>query len=207
MKHPPQIEHDRYYHIFNRGVNSQNLFPEPSNYDDFMELYAIHILPVAETYAWALMKNHFHFLVKILPTEEISFIIPKEHQKDIQYSVQKKYTPTQQFGNLFNAYAKTINNKYHRTGPLFESPFKRKLVSDEKYLKELVFYIHNNPVHHGVSKSLADYPWTSYHAIISSNRTNVMSDKVLQWFNSEPQFVQFHMQEHDIQNIGTVTIE
>ncbi|WP_172594402.1 transposase [Mariniphaga sediminis] len=57
--------------IYNRGINSCNIFAENENYEYFLHLYDKNISPVAETYAWALMKNHFHFLVKIKPKEEV----------------------------------------------------------------------------------------------------------------------------------------
>ena len=54
-----------FYHIYNRGINSCNLFREPDNYEHFLELYDKYISPVAETFAWVLMPNHFHLLVRV----------------------------------------------------------------------------------------------------------------------------------------------
>jgi len=54
-----------YYHIFNRGNNSSNLFSKPEEYEHFLHLYDKYILPIADTFAWALMRNHFHLLVHI----------------------------------------------------------------------------------------------------------------------------------------------
>lgn len=54
-----------YYHIYNRGNNGETLFREDRNYRYFLQLYAKHIAPVAETYAYCLMPNHFHFLVQV----------------------------------------------------------------------------------------------------------------------------------------------
>jgi REP element-mobilizing transposase RayT len=65
------LTHEHFYHIYNRGINSCNIFAENENYEYFLHLYDKNISPVAETYAWALMKNHFHFLVKIKPKEEV----------------------------------------------------------------------------------------------------------------------------------------
>ena len=52
------LEFGRYYHIYNRGVNSCNLFEENSNFEHFLRLYEKYILPVADTFAYCLMSNH-----------------------------------------------------------------------------------------------------------------------------------------------------
>ena len=207
MKQSVPITHDAYYHIYNRGINGCTLFRETSDYEYFLRLYSIHIDMVAETYAWVLMKNHFHFLVKILAADEIDFIKPKEENKNIIYPVKKKYNPTQQFGNLFNAYAKTINLKYTRTGSLFETPFRRIPVNDKEYFKHLVFYIHNNPVHHGICESIIEYPWSSYLSILSLKPTRLQRDKLIGWFNSKSELVEYHRQRHDDKMIESLVTE
>lgn len=207
MKQPVPLEYDKYYHIYNRGNNSENLFRKNSNYEHFLHIYSEHIEPVAETFAWVLMKNHFHLLVRILPEEEIDFIKPKEEKNNIVYPVKKKYNPTQQFGNLFNAYAKAFNNQYNRTGSLFESPFRRVPVNDERYFKQLIFYIHNNPVHHGFCEVMYEYPWSSYLTTISVKPTKLHRNKVIGWFNSKSEFIDFHRQSHDNKTIESLIIE
>jgi len=207
MEHHTPLEYDKYYHIYNRGNNSGNLFMEPSNYEHFIQLYSKYINPVAETFAWALMKNHFHFLVRIKGSEEIDFIKPREERENIVYPEKKQYNPTQQFGNLFNAYAKAFNKSYGRTGSLFETPFRRIPVNDEKYFRQLVFYIHNNPVHHGFCVRLSDYPWSSYRSLISGNPINVLRDKILEWFHSESEFIEFHQQIQSTKSIESMIIE
>ena len=59
------LEKGKFYHIYNRGVNSCNLFKDVKNYEHFLILYDKYILPIAETYAWVLMPNHFHLLIRI----------------------------------------------------------------------------------------------------------------------------------------------
>lgn len=66
-----RIEFGGYYHIFNRGNNGINLFFENDNYRYFMQLYDRYIFPIADTYAWCLLKNHFHFLIRIKEVDEI----------------------------------------------------------------------------------------------------------------------------------------
>ena len=73
MKQTP-LCYGHFYHIYNRGINSCKLFRETTNYEHFLGLYDHHISPVADTFAWVLMGNHFHLLVKIKPEEEIGFI-------------------------------------------------------------------------------------------------------------------------------------
>lgn len=55
-----------YYHIYNRGVNSELLFKEIGDYYYFLKLYKKYVEPVAETYAWCLMQNHFYLLIRIM---------------------------------------------------------------------------------------------------------------------------------------------
>ena len=64
MEYEPLVQ-GNYYHIFNRGNNSSNLFSKPEEYEHFLHLYDKYILPIADTFAWALMRNHFHLLVYI----------------------------------------------------------------------------------------------------------------------------------------------
>ena len=72
MPSPPPLSHDCYYHIYNRGNNRETLFKEERNYRDFLKLYAKHIEPIADTFAYCLLPNHFHLLVRIKGEEEIS---------------------------------------------------------------------------------------------------------------------------------------
>ena len=61
----------KYYHIFNRGINSCNLFKDAKNYEYFLRLFDQYISPITETFAWVLMPNHFHILVRIKDETEI----------------------------------------------------------------------------------------------------------------------------------------
>jgi putative transposase len=54
---------NRYYHLFNHAIGSDNLFKEKENYLYFLRKYGIYISPVCQTYAYCLMPNHFHFLI------------------------------------------------------------------------------------------------------------------------------------------------
>ena len=197
------IIHGNYYHIYNRGNNGIDVFLEHENYYHFLRLYAKYIEPVAETYAWCLLKNHFHILVRIKDKIEIE-------QKELTYITTEKpktIDPSRQFSHLFNAYTQAVNKRHNRTGSLFETTFERKLVSSEKYFQQLIFYIHNNPVHHGFVKQMSLYPWSSYETVISDKLTKLKRKEVVELFGDLENFVFYHNQQQNLNEINNLTIE
>ena len=68
MKTTAPLQPGHYYHVYNRGNNREDLFREECNYRYFLQLYTRHVLPIAITFAYCLMRNHFHFLVRIRET-------------------------------------------------------------------------------------------------------------------------------------------
>jgi REP element-mobilizing transposase RayT len=119
MTVPAPLEHGHVYHIYSRGNNRENLFVEERNYRYFLALYARHVEPVADTFAYCLLPNHFHFLVRV---QDLS---------GPPLTGQKK--PSQHFSNLFNAYTKAFNKVYGRSGALFQRPFGRVPVTSDAY--------------------------------------------------------------------------
>ncbi len=65
MSNPIPLQPGKYYHVYNRGNNRENIFVEERNYVYFLKLYAHHIQPIAETLAYCLLKNHFHFSIRV----------------------------------------------------------------------------------------------------------------------------------------------
>ena len=211
-----QLDYGKFYHIYNCGINGCKLFNEPENYQYFLGLYDKHISPVADTYAWVLMPNHFHLLVRIKDEADIRASL--EENAKISRMASSTSTdlssnltgfenlsgltqikpPHQYFSNLFNAYAKAFNIRFHRHGALFERPFKRKFIDNKRYLKNVLLYIHNNPVHHGFAEGPNDYPWSSYFSCVSIKPTKLKRDKVIGWFDSEANFISYHNKQLDI---------
>lgn len=119
MRKATPITYGDYFHIYNRGIDGCDLFRSTANYEHFLSLYEEYMMPVAETYAWVLMRNHFHFLVRIKNKDEIGYLPLKDHKGSISsgrnaksYSPplgSKKYNPTHQIAHLFNAYAQSVN--------------------------------------------------------------------------------------------------
>lgn len=165
-----KLQSGNMYHIYNRGINSCPIFTEATNYEHFQTLYEKHISPVADTFAWVLMGNHFHFAVRIKKLDKFANEDDEKTQKYIN----------QRFSNLFNAYSKAFNKRYERSGSLFEHSFERKLIPDLDYLKKTILYIHDNPVHHGFCSHPLEYPWSSYLSYISldNNKLQRLADSV-----------------------------
>ena len=200
---PEPLVAGNYYHIYNRGNNGIDIFYEPENYYHFLRLYDQYIQPIAETFAWCLMKNHFHVLVYIRKEDEVL-------QQLLAYSTietPKAIDASRQFGHLFNAYTQAMNKRYSRTGSLFEKPFERKIVASEKYFKNLIYYIHNNPVYHGFTKNINDYPWSSYETVISEKATKLKRQEVLNLFLTKQDFIDFHHRQHDMSDIFHLTFD
>ena len=175
-----KIEYDRFYHIYNRGINGEQLFRGEDDYSRFLKAYNKYISLIADTYAWVLLGNHFHLLVRIKNEHEIAPFPPK--QNDI---IVKKPKPSNQFSHLFNAYAQYFNKKYSRTGSLFEHPFRRIRVDEQRYFERLVLYIHHNPVKHGFVTHPLDYSWSSYLSSLSDKATKIQRDYVLTKFGGK----------------------
>jgi putative transposase len=197
------IIHGNYYHIYNRGNNGIDVFLENENYYHFLRLYAKYIEPVAETFAWCLLKNHFHLLVRIKEQMGIE-------QSQLTYTTTEKpkiIDPSRQFSHLFNAYTQSINKRYNRTGSLFETTFERKLVTSEKYFQQLIFYIHSNPVHHGFVKQMSLYPWSSYETLLSDKPTKLCRNAVVEIFGGRENFILYHNQQQSLCEINDLVIE
>jgi putative transposase len=197
------LEFGQYYHIYNRGNNGTNLFFENENYYHFLRLYAKYIEPIAETYAWCLLKNHFHILVRIKEKKEIKI-------SNLTYNTTEKpkvIEPYRQFSHFFNAYTQAINKRYNRTGSLFEHKYERKLVTSEKYFKQLIYYIHNNPVHHGFVKQINLYAWSSYTTVLSDQPTLLKRIEVVDLYGGKDNFIMYHNEEHNTNEINDCLID
>jgi len=99
-----------------------------------------------------------------------------------------------QFSNFFNAYAKTINKAYGRTGSLFEHPFERVCITTEKQFWNVLAYIHQNPQKHGFVKDFRDWKYSSYGLILSGKPAIINREEVMKWFGTKEDYVSLHNQ-------------
>jgi hypothetical protein len=200
MTSPSPLLYDTYYHIYNRGNNRENIFIQERNYDYFMRLYEKHISPIADTFAYCLLRNHFHVSLKTKSEEEIL-----EHKKTLRvFSVNRQDNQpkkplgsdylSQQFSNFFNAYAKSINKAYNRTGSLFQHPFGRVPITSDRQFWNVIAYIHQNPQKHKFVDDFRDWKWSSYGVLLSEKPTKLNRDVVMEWFGNKQSYIDLHEQ-------------
>ncbi len=177
-----KLEPGNYYHIYNRGINGEETFSNKDNFDFFLSKVQKFISPYFEIFSYCLMSNHFHFLLSPIEVKDKVF-----SSESGLHSAEHFYS--KQIGKLINSYSQAYNKITNRHGPLFESPFKRKLVKSEDQLKKLLLYIHNNPRDLGFQPK--DYKYCSYVEIIS-NRTLLVSKESIKWFDNLDNYIFCH---------------
>ena len=208
---PSPLLYDTYYHIYNRGVNSEDIFAEERNYDLFLRLYEKHLSPVTDLFGYCLLKNHFHLSVRIkseaeiLETEKTLRVSPangRQSRRGNSASLEEgqsrkplgSHYVSDQFSNFFNAYAKTINKAYGRTGSLFQHPFGRVPITSDRQFWNVIAYIHQNPQKHGFVKDFRDWKYSSYGVILMGKATVIKRAEVMKWFGSSDNYLSLHNQ-------------
>lgn len=160
------------YHIYNRGNGKEKIFYNKENYHYFLRQYDNFLSELVDTFAFCLLPNHFHLLIRI-KHDSPEFI-------------------SEAFRKFFISYSMSLNKQLQRRGSLFQRGFKRKLIEEEKYFYAAVYYIHANPVHHGITEDLTDYNYSSYGIIAGEKETWLKKNTVIDWFGTLEKFIDFH---------------
>ncbi len=149
------------HHVMGRGIGKRPIFADDCDRTEFLRrLGNVCSQCAVKVYAWSLMPNHFHLLLR-------RSSIP------LGMAMQR----------LLCGYAQWFNRRHERSGRLFQNRYKSKLVQTELYLARLVRYIHRNPEKAGIVDldDLRSYPWTGHAALMGSrvhewhDMDNVMS--------------------------------
>ena len=137
------------YHVMMRGINRQNIFDDDEDFMFFIKV--LHSMvdrrdeqgnllpPLCTMYAYCLMSNHVHLLIR-------------EREENIGLVIKR----------IGVAYVKYFNTKYQRAGHLFQDRFLSEPVNSIEYFMTLMRYIHQNPVKAGITKEVRDYQWSSW---------------------------------------------
>lgn len=129
------------YHVILRGVNRYAIFEEEKDYKKMLQILVDLQEDIQfDIFAYCLLSNHAHLIIKETQPGEISLIMKR----------------------VLTRYAGWFNRKYDRCGILISNRFNSVPVETEKYLITLIRYIHQNPVKAGIS-SIDDYKWSSFN--------------------------------------------
>ena len=142
------------YHVMLRGINKQDIFESKVDYWKFIKLMDRLCHPRDETdhpvqphcclYAYCLMPNHVHLLIK-------------DYDGSLAESIKSLTIP----------YAQYYNNKYNRVGHFFQDRFRSEPVNDWEYFVTLLRYIHQNPVAANIVSEVNNYTWSSWMEYIN----------------------------------------
>lgn len=155
------------HHIIIRGIERRNIFRDDQDRDNLLDRLS-DLLPATSTacYAWAFLPNHAHFLLRTGATS-ISHLMLR----------------------LLTGYVVSFNKSYRRHGPLFQNRFKSIICQEDRYLLELVRYIHLNPLRAGIVANLRALRHYKYcgHNTVMGTRECAWQDTgyVLSWFGNE----------------------
>jgi REP element-mobilizing transposase RayT len=182
------------YHIFSRANGNERLFLKDENFIFFLNKFKLHILPIADIYAYNLLPNHFHFLIRIKSLNEIkSLFIKIKRNKPFDEELVPEFV-MERFGNLLNSYTKSFNKYNQRRGGLFMDTMGRVQVVTDNDLASEIFYIHKNAVHHQYVSKIEDWRWSSYKSLVSVQPTLLLREEVLDFFGGKEPFIKFHRQ-------------
>jgi len=195
------LQPDSSYHIFNHANGFEDLFRCEGNYWFFLQKYQLYIEPIAETYAYCLMPNHFHLVIRIRKREVIEGLVANNFPKVSNFGKVigdreiEKYL-SKQFANLFSCYTQSFNKVYNRMGSLFIKNFKRELIEDKKYFLTTVAYVHRNPIHHGFCRTYEEWPYSSYRQITEGIKSDLRteSEKLMKMTLGLDEFIKLHRQ-------------
>jgi len=165
-----------YYHVMMRGNNRENIFVTDKQKSFFLDsLKKQEEDQLIDIVAYCLMDNHVHIVIKADPLN-LAKAIKSTNIK----------------------YAMNFNGKWNRIGHVFQDRYKSEAIIDDKYLLQVIRYIHNNPVKAKMVKTLEDYNWSSYNEYVKENSIIKTEQRefILDYFRSNvEQFIVFHKQK------------
>jgi REP element-mobilizing transposase RayT len=146
-------------HVMARGIERRKIFWDDKDRTAFLERFGV-ILEDTQTqcYAWALIPNHFHILLRT-GTTPLSKVMRR----------------------LMTGYAVTFNLRHRRAGHLFQNRYKSVVCEEDPYLLELIRYIHLNPLRAKIVadlKALDKYAWTGHSVLLGKQKNPLISDTV-----------------------------
>jgi REP element-mobilizing transposase RayT len=152
------------HHIMIKGIERRKIFRSDRDRDDFLDRLS-ELLPKTGTpcYAWVFLPNHAHFLLRTGKTPLATLM-----------------------RRLLTGYAVSFNRRHRRHGHLFQNRYRSILCQEDVYLRELVRYIHLNPIRAGIVHNLSElneYAYSGHRALIGREKCTWQDvDYVLSYF-------------------------
>ena len=159
MPYPPRVYFEgAVYHVTARGDNREPIFFDDEDRRVYLALLARYKRHFQFTlYAYALMPNHVHLVLKPASGTVISRIM-----------------------QCFTiAYARTFNRRHGRVGHVFQGRFHSRLITEDVYLLVVSRYIHLNPVRAKLVRAPGDFVWSSYRAYQDGRSGDDLTDTEL----------------------------
>lgn len=152
------------YHVIVRGNNRRRIFNSPADYDKLLSLLAVEKVRLPFfLYAYCLMTNHVHLLI--------------ERREDPIGRIMHR---------VLTGYSQYYNRRYRRSGHLLEGRHKAILCQSDRYLAELVRYIHLNPVRAKMVSAPEQYPYGGHRAYLGMEPAGILDvDPVLRHFGAK----------------------
>lgn len=191
----PVYANNYFYHVYNRGVAKRNLFDSDFDYLRLLKTFSFYLenenkpkfsridekelhkilkiepqKPLVEIYAYCLMPNHFHLLLRQIIDNGISIFMRRS----------------------LDSYTRYYNVKNDRVGTLSQGRFRAVLVESDEQLIHLSRYLHLNPYISGICKDNSLYSWSSYHYYLKDKKDRLChSDFILKMMGSSQNYREF----------------
>lgn len=125
------LEADYSYHIYNQAVGNEVLFKTEENYSFFLNRLKKYLSPYVDIYAYCLIPNHFHLIIRIKSEGEVLKVYQQIKNEKVGKNLTTENTDSipkiisRQFSHFFNSYAQAFNKENFRKGSLFTNRYKR----------------------------------------------------------------------------------
>ena len=190
------LDYDCHYHIYNRTVDGLTLFQSEVDFNVFLKKYIKYFQPYFSTYAYCLIPNHFHFIIKVNSEEQLLSAAEKDNSTSAQKLINRDSSVSEFFSDLFKRFfssvAKRHNNKYNHNGAVFSERVKRVWIENDDRLRYLIAYVHHNPIHHHLKYSYGDWVYSSYLAFFSEKPSALDRATVIKLYGRSDRFLEFH---------------
>ena len=178
-RHARELSKTGIYHVIMRGINRQTIFEDDEDFERFIEtIERYKSTSKFELYAYCLMENHVHILIK-------------EGEESLSNTIKR----------ISSSYVMRYNSKYGRVGHLFQDRFKSEPVETERYFYAVLRYIFQNPIKAEIVDEVKKYQWSNYGEYFESFRSDDVNYVLKMFCQKEDEaigaFEKFINQEND----------